>query len=207
MPSSRGSSQLRDQIQVSCIAGVFFSHLSHQGSPRIQQWVAYPFSRGSSPPRNWTGVSCIAGRFFTSWATREAHIRYPVYYFSYIHNFTCLCHSWHFCTCSLSQMGPLMFITMRNIPPHKPRSQQLSLKCFTHLFLLLSHLFVDSQSCLKSSTSCHFLLQCMTVKVKWLSSVWLSVTPWTAAYQAPPSMGFSRQEYWGGVPMEYCCCC
>ena len=47
-------------------------HLSHQGSPRILEWVAYPFSSGSSQARNWTGVSCIAGGFFTSWATREA---------------------------------------------------------------------------------------------------------------------------------------
>ena len=46
-------------------------HLSHQGSPWILEWVAYPFARGSSWPRNWTGVSCIAGGFFTSWATRE----------------------------------------------------------------------------------------------------------------------------------------
>ena len=46
--------------------------LSHQGSPRILEWVAYPFSRGSSQTRNWTEVSCIAGGFFTSWATREA---------------------------------------------------------------------------------------------------------------------------------------
>ena len=38
------------------------------------------------------------------------------------------------------------------------------------------------------------------VKVKSLSCVRPSVTPWTAAYQAPPSMGFSRQEYWSGVP-------
>ena len=38
------------------------------------------------------------------------------------------------------------------------------------------------------------------VKVKSLSRVWPSATPWTAAYQAPPSMGFSRQEYWSGVP-------
>ena len=36
------------------------------------------------------------------------------------------------------------------------------------------------------------------VKVKSLSRVWLFVTPWSA-YQAPPSMGFSRQEYWSGV--------
>ena len=46
--------------------------LSHQGRPRILEWVTYPFSRGSSWLRNQTGVSCIADRFFTSWATREA---------------------------------------------------------------------------------------------------------------------------------------
>ena len=39
------------------------------------------------------------------------------------------------------------------------------------------------------------------VKVKSLSRVRLFATPWTAAYQAPPSMGFSRQEYWSGVPL------
>ena len=39
------------------------------------------------------------------------------------------------------------------------------------------------------------------VKVKSLSRVQLVVTPWTAAYQAPPSMGFSRQEYWSGLPL------
>ena len=37
------------------------------------------------------------------------------------------------------------------------------------------------------------------VKVNSLSWVWLFMTPWTAAYQAPPSMGFSRQEYWSGL--------
>ena len=37
------------------------------------------------------------------------------------------------------------------------------------------------------------------VKVKSLSRVWLLANPWTAAHQAPPSMGFSRQEYWSGV--------
>ena len=39
------------------------------------------------------------------------------------------------------------------------------------------------------------------VKVKSLSHVWLLATPWTVAYQAPPSMGFSRQKYWSGVPL------
>ena len=52
--------------------------LSHKGSPRILEWVAYPFSSGSFLPRNQTGVSCIAGGFFTNWAIREALILYIV---------------------------------------------------------------------------------------------------------------------------------
>ena len=39
------------------------------------------------------------------------------------------------------------------------------------------------------------------VKTKPLTRVWLFATPWTAAYQAPPFMGFSRQEYWSGLPL------
>ena len=52
-----------------------------------------------------------------------------------------------------------------------------------------------------TGVGCHFLLQCMKVKVKSLSRVRLLATPWTAAFQAPPSMGFSRQEYCSGVPL------
>ena len=56
-----------------------------------------------------------------------------------------------------------------------------------------------------TGAGCHFLLQCM--KVKSQSEVTQScstvATPWTAAYQAPPSMGFARQEYWSGVPLPY----
>ena len=55
-----------------------------------------------------------------------------------------------------------------------------------------------------TGVGCHFLLQCMKVKVKSLSRVWLLATPWTAAYQAPPSLGFSRHEYWSGVPLPSC---
>ena len=52
-----------------------------------------------------------------------------------------------------------------------------------------------------TGVGCLFLLQCIKVKVKSLSSVLLLATPWTAAHQAPPSLGFSRQEYWTGVPL------
>ena len=54
-----------------------------------------------------------------------------------------------------------------------------------------------------TGVGCHFLLQCMKVKSE--SEVAQScptlATPWTAALQAPPSMGFSRQEYWSGLPL------
>ena len=52
-----------------------------------------------------------------------------------------------------------------------------------------------------TGVGCHFLLQCMKVKVKLLSPVQLFAAPWTAVYQAPPSMGFPRQEYWSGLPL------
>ena len=53
-----------------------------------------------------------------------------------------------------------------------------------------------------TGVGCHFLLQCMKVKSerKSLSHVRLLATPWTAAHQAPVSMGFSRQECWSGHP-------
>ena len=49
--------------------------LSHKGSPRILDWVAYPCSSASYWPRNRTRVSCITDGFFTNWAISEAHIK------------------------------------------------------------------------------------------------------------------------------------
>ena len=48
--------------------------LSHQGSLRILERVAYPLSSGSSRPRSQTEVSCITGEWFTSWVPRKTHI-------------------------------------------------------------------------------------------------------------------------------------
>ena len=59
-------------------------HLSHKGSPRILQWVAYPFSSGSSRPRNQTMVSYMAGRFYTNWAIKED---LPIYLFIWLRSF------------------------------------------------------------------------------------------------------------------------
>ena len=76
----------------------------------------------------------------------------------------------------------------------------------------------DPMGCSLPGFSVHGILQARTqewvaisfsnagkwkVKVKSLSRVWLLATPWTAAYQAPPSLGFSRQE-WGAIAFSGC---
>ena len=61
--------------------------LSHKVSPRILEWVAYPFFRGSSRPRNRTRVSCIAGGFLTNWAMKETGEARAV---SYLKVLTCV---------------------------------------------------------------------------------------------------------------------
>ena len=66
------SSQPRDQSQVSCLAGGFFTNWTPGKTQEYWSLVSYPFSRGSSQLRTRTGICCITGRFFTSWASREA---------------------------------------------------------------------------------------------------------------------------------------
>ena len=139
-------------------------HLSHQGSLRILEWVAYPFSRGSSWLRNWTGVSCIAGRFFTSWTIREAP------------------QSTAAAVKSL-QSCPTLCDPIDGSPPGSPVLGILQARTLEWVAISFSNAWK------------------WKVKVKSLSRVWLFATPWTEAYQAPPSMGFSRQEYWSGVPL------
>ena len=77
VPFSRVSSQPTDRTQSLPHCRWILYQQSHKGSPRILEWIAFPFSSGSSRPRNWIRVSHIAGRFFTSWATREALIGEP----------------------------------------------------------------------------------------------------------------------------------
>ena len=62
MPSSTGSSQPGIEPSLPHCRWILY-HLSHQGSPWILVWAAYPFSRLSSWSRNWSGVSCTAGGF------------------------------------------------------------------------------------------------------------------------------------------------
>ena len=73
--------------------------------------------------------------------------------------------------------------------------------CIYVRFLRILHFFCPETDA-KKHFSCIRDCSCILdkVKVKSLSRVWLLATPWTVAYQGPPSMGLSRQEYWSGVP-------
>jgi len=86
----------------------------------------------------------------------------------------------------------------------------LLLSCFSRVHLVRPHRQQPTRLChprdspgKNTGVGCHFLLQCMKVKSESeiAQSVRLFMTPWTAAHQAPPSVGFSRQEYWSGVPL------
>ena len=97
------------------------------------------------------------------------------------------------------------------LPFPSPKHESESESEVAHSCLTLS----DPMDCSLPGSPIHGILQARTlewvaisfsnawkwkVKVKSLSRVQLLATPWTAALQAPPSMGFSRQEYWSGVP-------
>ena len=73
------------------------------------------------------------------------------------------------------------------------------------LFIISASLITMQRNCLKTdilalTITKAFLVITVVSEVKSLSRVRLFATPWTVAYQAPPSMGFSRQEYWSGLP-------
>ena len=108
--------------------------------------------------------------------------------------------------------------SLKVIPVHQPWAPCLMHRTWTgDLFIhisMFSQIILPSPSPSPKVCSLHLCLFCcltyrviiniflnsMWSEMKLLSHVWLFVTPWTVAYQAPPSMEFSRQEYWSGLP-------
>ena len=91
------------------------------------------------------------------------------------------------CCCCCCWVAPVVSDSVR---PHRRQPTRLPYPC-------------DSPG-KNNGVGCHFLLQCKKVKSEnevTQSCPQLLVTPWTAAHQAPPSMGFSGQEYWSGLPL------
>ena len=153
---------------------------------RQEYWsgLPFPFSSGSSQTRDQASVSCIVGRFFTIWATQEvlvfplALLNCPPLLIS--HPYSAVAAA----TAAKSlQLRPTLCDPIDGSPPGSPVPWILQARTLEWVAISLSNAWK------------------WKVKVKSLSHVRLLATPWTAAYQAPPSMGFSRQEYWSGVPL------
>ena len=94
--------------------------------------------------------------------------------------------------------------------PLCPQGFQLDTRSLYHLYINDSDVvtcgsswnlvLVGQYTCLGPVENAIHRMESEKVKVKSLSRVQLSATPWTVAYQAPPSMGFFGQEYWSGLP-------
>ena len=86
----------------------------------------------------------------------------------------------------------------------RPKSQHFGTQHYpslvSHFYLILHVPSFPSIFYVLFPLVIQFLFTYERKKVKSLSRVRLFATPWTVAYQAPPSMGFSRQEYWSGLP-------
>ena len=160
--------------------------LSQQGSPRILEWVAYPFFNGSSWPRNWARVSSIAGGFFTSWATREAHImsgtwqkfnRQLILPYVIIPAVSTVPQLWEAREWSGNKGGLLRWVFMKSwILKHVLKERKLYIER-------------KERPIVGMKVACG--RQDVAV-VQSLSHVWLLVTPWTAARQAPMSVTISQ---------------
>ena len=156
------------------------------------EWVAILFSRGSSQARDWTQVSHNAEGFFIIWANREAP------------------QHTHVCQMNLelevARLESLLAVSRSCMG--KPISQLFSRiqvlefgwLPLTSKTLHQTHFDLDSycfhpslHPCPPKYCTCEWVSES-------LSHVRRFATPWTVAYQAPPSMGFSRQAYWSGLP-------
>ena len=161
---------------------------------RILELVAITFSRGSFWVRDWTWISCIAGGFFTIWATREAphiNISYTIslvylsiylsiYIYPYILDYILAAAA-----AKSLQSCPTLCDPIDGSPPDSPFPGILQARTLEWVAISFSNPWK------------------WKVKVKSFSRVRVFATPWTAAYQAPPSMGFSRQEYRSGLPLQF----
>ena len=182
-----------------------------KGFPRQEYWIGLPFlsSGESSQPRDWTHISCIGRHILNHWVAREAHLSIYEFLFQILFEKTT---SIPVLTSHLQPIGEKEIMLLLSVSIiFFSLSAAAAAKSLQSCPVLCDH--IDGSP---PSSPVPGILQARTlewvaisfsnawkwkVKVKSLSRVWLLATPWTAAHQAPPSVGFSRQEYWSGVPL------
>ena len=160
----------------------------------ILQWVAIFSSGRSSWPRDRTHISCIGRSDLYQWATREACYKTKQNLLNFFTQSLFIASLWHSLMQGIGEgdashpqsFRELDFLDDGDQHHLAPRSPQLWTKWKGYTSLLL--------------------MRCYSWIWKWSRSVMYdSLWPHglTGAYQAPPSMGFSRQEYWRGLPFPY----
>ena len=105
----------------------------------------------------------------------------PEFAQTYVHIYVCVC-IYIYAAAKLLQSCPTLCDPIDGIPPGSPVPGILQTRTLEWVAISFSNAWK------------------WKVKVRSLSRVWLLATPWTAAHQVPPSMGFSRQEHWSGLP-------
>ena len=166
--------------------------LSHKGSPRILEWIAYLFSKGSSWPRDRTMVSCIAGGFFTNWVIKEAlsSVEFPEVTRGAVVAAVSGYQGWLQCG---TVPGGSEWGQWRQ---HKGSEEALGASSSILLSLWLFPLWLFPPSCLSTLTAQVLCLLTLTstytLSSVQFSHVWIFATPWTAAHQASLSITNSQ---------------
>ena len=174
----------------------FFPHSPHRQAPLPHQLLA-----GLSVPHNVAlSIGCLS--ILTTWQLAYPRVREPgrkrvqdeSHRVVFLNNLSVEVIYQHCCCMQLStwinpaaakslQSCPTLCDPIDSSPPGSPVPEILQARTLEWVAMSFSNAWK------------------WKVKVKSLSRVWLLVTPWTAAHQAPLSMGFSRQEYWSGAPL------
>ena len=156
---------------------------------RTLEWVAISFFRGSSQPRDRTHVSCIS-------CTSRQILYHCAFLVCLLINLILLALNLH------SSVFPIWWVSAAAAAAAK--SLQL---CLTLCDPIDGSPLGSSVPGILQARILEWVAISFSnawkwkVKVNSLSHVRLLATPWTAAYQAPPNMGFSRQESWSGLPL------
>ena len=168
------------------------------GFSRQEYWSGLPFpSPGDLPNPSWTRVTHIAGGRFTVWAREQcsmkckpdqdrdeqAAVKLNNLVLPWRYYLLLWCSELAAAAAKSLQSCSTLCDPIDGSPPGFPVPGILQARILEWVAISFSNVWK------------------WKVKVKSLSRVRLFATPWTAAYQAPLSMGFSRQEYWSGVPL------
>ena len=149
---------------------------------RILVRVSISFFRGSSWPRDQTLISCSSRQILYYWTTREAK---KIWIVRLLFLIKTIFIQKFYVYGKIERKIEISYIPLSSHLDSLPYFQDLSPEWYIY--------YIDEPILMHHAAA--------AAAAKSLSHFWLLETPWTVAYQAPPSMGFSRQEYWSGVPL------